>query len=101
MTLLVTESNFHSHDNNEVNSSKKKRRTVDAIDITESTNNSDSHNSIMINPVTQQFNKPNMVAPDFNCGAIVNNGYEFIRIQLSNLLLQYKAVVLFFYGSDL
>lgn len=87
MTMLMTESNFHSLDHND--NTKKKRRIVESTDTT----------TMIFNPVSQQFNKPNMVAPDFNCAAVVNNAS--IRIQLSNLLFKYKAVVLFFYEADL
>ncbi|KAI9481068.1 MAG: hypothetical protein EXX96DRAFT_565253 [Benjaminiella poitrasii] len=54
--------------------------------------------SIMINPATQQLSRYNMVAPDFNCTAMLNN--EINRLQLSTLFSKYKAVVLFFYNYD-
>lgn len=87
---MTESSNLHTVEYRET-STKKKRRVVENI------NNSEAN--IFINPVSQQLNKPNMVAPDFNCAAYINN--ESIRIQLSNLLYKYKAVVLFFYEADL
>ncbi|KAI8369949.1 thioredoxin-like protein [Blakeslea trispora] len=52
--------------------------------------------SIMLNPASQV--RSNMVAPDFNCAAIIQ--HEIGRFQLSSLFSAHKAVVLFFYEGD-
>lgn len=41
-----------------------------------------------------------MVAPDFNCSAVVKGG-EINRFQLSSYATNHKALVLFFIGSNL
>ncbi|KAF7725581.1 hypothetical protein EC973_009536 [Apophysomyces ossiformis] len=50
---------------------------------------------IMISPPT---NPSMMLATDFNNAAVYKN--QIIRIQLSSVLANFKAVVLFFYGCD-
>lgn len=95
MTMLMTENSFTTLDC-EV-SNRKRRRVEEGENAMETS--SVAATSLMINPVTQQFNRQNMVAPDFNCSAVLQN--EITRLQLSSLFLKYKAIVLFFYTCDL
>lgn len=50
------------------------------------------------NPLLNRDNTA-MVAPDFNCSAVVRG--EINRFQLSSYSSSYKAVVLFFIGSNM
>ncbi|KAI7901573.1 uncharacterized protein BX663DRAFT_513330 [Cokeromyces recurvatus] len=95
MTMLMTENNSRSLEYELILSESKKRRFQENRDNKEE----NTIASIKINPATQQLNRYNMVAPDFNCTAILNN--EINRLQLSTLFAKYKAVVLFFYNYDL
>ena len=95
MTMLMTENSFTTLDCDASN--RKRRRVEDGENAMEAS--SVAATSLMINPVTQQFNRQNMVAPDFNCSAVLHN--EIKRLQLSSLFLKYKAIVLFFYACDL
>lgn len=100
MTMLMTENSFTATSLDCEVSNRKRRRVEDGASNTLETNSTSTATSLlMVNPVTQQFNRQNMVAPDFNCSAVLHN--EITRLQLSNLFLRYKAVVLFFYGCDL
>lgn len=90
MTLLMTETNVSTLDGAAEN---RKRRRLEGEEVM------DGARTSLINPVSQQLNRINMVVPDFNCASVFNN--EIGRIQLSSLFLQYKAVVLFFYECDL
>ncbi|CAO3640215.1 unnamed protein product [Mucor fragilis] len=99
MTMLMTENSFTATSLDCEVSNRKRRRVEDGASNTLETNSTSTATSLlMVNPVTQQFNRQNMVAPDFNCSAVLHN--EITRLQLSNLFLRYKAVVLFFYGCD-
>jgi hypothetical protein len=88
MTLLMTESRIPV----DCTTTRKRRRT-DHDDV-----HSNSMAAKLINPV-DQLDPINMVAPDFNCAAVLYR--EINRIQLSTVLSQHKAVVLFFYECDL
>ncbi|KAG2195343.1 hypothetical protein INT46_008918, partial [Mucor plumbeus] len=94
MTILMTENSFTTLDC-EI-SNRKRRRVEEGENAMETSSVATA--SLMINPVTQQFNRQNMVAPDFNCSAVLHD--EIKRLQLSNLFLKYKAIVLFFYPCD-
>ncbi|KAL9544064.1 hypothetical protein PS6_008951 [Mucor atramentarius] len=99
MTMLMTENSFTATSIDCEVSNRKRRRMEDGAENTLETNSTSTATSLMmVNPVTQQFNRQNMVAPDFNCSAVLHN--EIKRLQLSSLFLRYKAVVLFFYGCD-
>ncbi|GAN07559.1 peroxiredoxin [Mucor ambiguus] len=99
MTMLMTENSFTATPLDCEVSNRKRRRVEDGVDNTLETNSTSTATSLlMVNPVTQQFNRQNMVAPDFNCSAVLHN--QITRLQLSSLFSRYKAVVLFFYGCD-
>ncbi|KAK4508888.1 uncharacterized protein ATC70_013511 [Mucor velutinosus] len=99
MTMLMTENSFTAAPLDCEVSNRKRRRVEDGVDNTLKANSTSTATSLlMMNPVTQQFNRQNMVAPDFNCSAVLHN--EISRLQLSNLFLRFKAIVLFFYGCD-
>lgn len=85
--MLMTD-NFIPHE-----CETRKRRRVEQGDTV-----SFEETSIGTNPV-QQLDRLCMIAPNFNCAAVLND--QVHRLQLSNLLLEYKAVVLFFYECDL
>jgi hypothetical protein len=91
MTMLMTESGVSTLDSTAANRKRRRLEGEESMDGTTA--------PLMINPVSQQLNRANMVAPDFNCAAVLNN--KISRIQLSSLFSQYKAVVLFFYECDL
>ncbi|KAI7887737.1 thioredoxin-like protein [Mucor mucedo] len=86
MAMLMTD-NFIPHE-----CETRKRRRVEQGDT-----NSFEDTTITINPV-QQVDRLCMIAPNFNCAAVLND--QVNRLQLSNLLHEYKAVVLFFYECD-
>lgn len=88
MALLMTESYVQLDC-----TQNRKRRRVDPDDV-----HSNSMAAKSINPV-HQLDPINMIAPDFNCAAVFNK--EINRVQLSTVLSQHKAVVLFFYECDL
>ncbi|CAO3648991.1 unnamed protein product [Mucor hiemalis] len=84
MTLLMAEA--------PLNCTTRKRRRADHDDEVQS-----NSMAAKLNPV-HQINPINMIAPDFNCAAVLEN--EICRVQLSTLLTKHKAVVLFFYECD-
>lgn len=92
MTLLMTEVPHVDC----TTAATRKRRRMEHEDDTEQVQ-SDSMAAKSINPVNQ-VNPISMIAPDFNCAAVLNN--EICRVQLSTLLTKHKAVILFFYECD-
>ncbi|CEP06973.1 hypothetical protein [Parasitella parasitica] len=95
MTILMTENSFTAFDCD--NSNRKRRRVENEENVLDASSTVPA-SALLINPATQQFNRQNMVAPDFNCSAVVHN--EIKRIQLSSFFSNYKAIILFFYECD-
>ncbi|KAI8352847.1 thioredoxin-like protein [Choanephora cucurbitarum] len=92
MSILLTESTF----NDSVN--RKRRRMGETEECAKKPvlSRDNTPVSFMFNPASQV--RLNMVAPDFNCAAIIQ--HEIGRFQLSSLFSTFKAVVLFFYEGD-
>ena len=87
MALLMTES-FGTMD-----CTTRKRRRVST---------DEPHSNTMAAKSKNPVNQPdpiNMIAPDFNCAAVLH--HQIVRCQLTTVLLQHKAIVLFFYECDL
>ncbi|KAI8647810.1 thioredoxin-like protein [Parasitella parasitica] len=95
MTMLMTENSFTTLD---CDTSNRKKRRVEEEGKAMDTCSTAPASALLINPATQQFNRQNMVVPDFNCSAVFHN--EIRRIQLSSFFSKYKAIVLFFYECD-